>query len=505
MQFQAINTVPTRSLYICAPMKWIPLSLISLLTIALLAGGCKKELSDASGSLTFSTDTVMFDTVFTTIGSATRQFKIYNPENQEVEINSIMLAGGPQSKYRINVDGVSGTAFSDIRIPPNDSLFVFVDVTLDPNGQLGTVIVTDSVVFNTNGGIQDVDLVACGWDAEFTYPTEFIQGIGAVSFLECDATWTAERPHVIYGWAVVPEGCTLTIQAGANVYSHKNSGIIVDENATLKVEGQLGNEVTFASDRLDPFYRDQAGEWNGLWIFNGSSANAIDHALIKNASVGIRIQPFDAAGTTDRPVLTMTNTVIENMSAVGLLAFRSEIDASNCVFGSSGQHSLAVTIGGEYNFRHCTFANYWSNGNRQTPGVLLSNWFDSEPAVFSDLDATFENCIVYGNNPSELGLDQDPSAAFNFQFDHALMRVDFNASDPIDVSNPQQFADVLYNEDPEFVKPSEHDFQLDTLSPAKDRGDLDLITAFPELQTDLLGNSRLSDSAPDLGAYERIE
>ena len=97
-------------------------------------------------------------------------------------------------------------------------LFVFVDVTLDPNNLAQPAIVTDSILFNTNGNIQDVDLAAFGWDADFTFPSAFIEGIGSIHFLDCDITWTAAEPHVIYGWAVVPEGCTLTIEAGANVY-----------------------------------------------------------------------------------------------------------------------------------------------------------------------------------------------------------------------------------------------------------------------------------------------
>ena len=76
--------------------------------LVIFGTSCKKDVLNTDGALTFSVDTVLFDTVFTTIGSATRQFKIYNPSNNEVNISSIMLAGGQQSKYRINVDGIPG-------------------------------------------------------------------------------------------------------------------------------------------------------------------------------------------------------------------------------------------------------------------------------------------------------------------------------------------------------------------------------------------------------------
>ncbi|MBL4587655.1 MAG: hypothetical protein JKX84_11465 [Flavobacteriales bacterium] len=214
-------------------MKILPWFLPVVLLAALFSNGCKKDVLNTDGALTFSSDTVIFDTIFTTIGSATMQFRIYNPSKDEINISSIRLARGQQSKYRINVDGTPGISFSNISIPGRDSLFVFVDVTLDPNNQLGTILVTDSILFTTNGTQQDVDLVACGWDADFHYPTEFINGIGSISWLECNTIWTSQRPHVIYGWAVVPEGCTLTIEADSRVFSHANSGIIVDEGGTL--------------------------------------------------------------------------------------------------------------------------------------------------------------------------------------------------------------------------------------------------------------------------------
>lgn len=483
-------------------MKFLYWTAPLILLIAIFNSGCKKDVLNSDGALTFSEDTVLFDTVFTTIGSATRQFKIYNPSSNEVNISSIMLAGGNQSKYRINVDGVPGIAFSNVTIPGKDSLFVFVDVTLDPNNLAQPAIVTDSILFNTNGNIQDVDLAAFGWDADFTYPTQYIEGIGSIHFLDCNVTWTAAEPHVIYGWAVVPEGCTLTIEAGANVYSHKNSGIIVDEGGTLIVNGTPLNPVTFASDRLDEFYEDQAGEWNSIWFYAGSLNNEIHGAIIKNGSFGVRV---DSLAANSNPNLVMTNTRIENMSGMSLFSIEATIEAYNCVFGNAGQYSTALTRGGDYKFYHCTFGNYWVNGNRQTPAVLLNNWLEYDGSTFTyDLNqAYFGNCIIYGNNQTEIGIDANESSTFNFEFDHCLIRVN---TDDVDVSDLAEFHDIIYNEDPEFVNPSEEDFALDTLSPAFNAGDISITnTDFGILGTDVLGNFRPFDTDPDLGAYERQE
>jgi len=486
-------------------MKILPWFLPVILLAALLSNGCKKDVLNTDGALTFSSDTVLFDTIFTTIGSATMRFRIHNPSKDEINISSIRLARGQQSKYRINVDGTAGISFSNISIPGRDSLFVFVDVTLDPNNQLGTILVTDSILFTTNGIQQDVDLVACGWDADFHYPTDFIPGIGSISWLECNTIWTSERPHVIYGWAVVPEGCTLTIEADARVFSHANSGIIVDEGGTLIVSGTTELPVIFASDRLDDFYEDQAGEWNWIWLFNGSLNNVIDNAIIKNGNIGIRVDTFSIASIN--PTLRLSNTVIENMAAVSLLSYTGTVDAYNCVFGNSGQYSAAFVAGGTYNFRHCTFANYWANGNRQTPAVLLSNRLETATNYYVEpLNAYFGNCIVTGNNSTELGLDEDPAATFNFKFDNCLMRVateTIGNEEPLDISDPNQFKEITYNQDGIFINPSEQNFELDTLSAAKDIGAISIVNAFSELQFDLLGNSRFDQ--PDLGAYERQE
>jgi len=488
-------------------MKILRWALPVLAILALFSTSCKKDILNPDGVLTFSADTVIFDTIFTTVGSATRQFKIYNPSKDEVTISSIILAGGQQSKYRMNVDGVAGISFSNISIPGKDSLFVFVDVTLDPNNLTQPAIVADSIIFNTNGNIQDVDLVAFGWDADFTYPNVFDNPIGPYRFLDCNITWTSAEPHVIYGWAVVPDGCTLTIEAGTRVYSHKGSGIIVDEGGTLIVNGTPQNQVIFASDRLDDFYEDQAGQWNTIWLYAGSLNNEIHGALIKNGNIGVRV---DSLAANSNPNLLMTNTIIENMAGISLLSIEATIEAYNCVFGNAGQYSAALTRGGRYDFYHCTFGNYWVNGNRQTPALLLNNWIEANDGTIYTYDlqrAYFGNCIIYGNNQTELGLDRDISAPFNFKFDNCLMRINFNDDKPINVSNSSEFSATIYNQNPFFVDPSENNFALDSnISGAFNKGAIGITNYdLGILGNDVIGNPRPFGSNPDIGAYERQE
>ncbi|MCC6701845.1 MAG: hypothetical protein IT221_09995, partial [Fluviicola sp.] len=119
-------------------MKWI-FALISSASLLFALSGlssCKKNKGMSNGNLEFSVDTLVFDTIFTTIGSTTQQFKIYNNDKKELKIDEVELMGGSSSPFRMNLDGLMGTSFSNIDIPAEDSLFCFVEVTLQVNGQL---------------------------------------------------------------------------------------------------------------------------------------------------------------------------------------------------------------------------------------------------------------------------------------------------------------------------------------------------------------------------------
>jgi len=163
----------------------------------------------SKGNLTFSTDTVVFDTVFTTVGSTTKQFKLYNPSNKPLKIDKIKLMGGEQSPFRINVDGLKGPDVSDIIVEAKDSLFVFVEVTLGVNNQTLPLVVEDSIQFTTNGTNQFIQLAVWGQDAYFHYK-DLNEGI-----------WPNDKPHVVYGYAAVDSSKTLEIQAGTHIYMHK--------------------------------------------------------------------------------------------------------------------------------------------------------------------------------------------------------------------------------------------------------------------------------------------
>lgn len=82
-----------------------------IICIALISvSSCRKDFStiESFGALEFSKDTVFLDTVFTNIGSATYNLKVYNRSNNAITIPYITLEKGNSSNYRLNVDGIAG-------------------------------------------------------------------------------------------------------------------------------------------------------------------------------------------------------------------------------------------------------------------------------------------------------------------------------------------------------------------------------------------------------------
>lgn len=449
-----------------------------------------------SVKLTFSTDTIHFDTVFTTIGSSTCYLKVYNKSRYDVRISSIRLAGAGDSPYRINVDGRHGPLVNDIPLRSRDSLFVMVEVTVDPNMDNAPLLVADSIVFVTNNNIQDVKLVAWGQDVY----------LHNAAVIETDSVLSSSKPHLIFDYLYVKPNVSLTIPAGTRLYFHNQAQLVV--SGTLRVEGNVHFPVVMQGDRLEKFYADKGGQWGGIWLSAGSKYNSVAWADIKNAIIGIIV---DTCITPDTPTLILSHSKIGNMSYVGLLGRGAWIAADNCLFYNALYSCVALTQGGRYRFYHTTIANYWGDYIfRKGPALLLNNFYTYRLTPTSPLlveprdlkEASFFNSIIYGSISNELGLDnqyngQPVNAEFNYSFTDCILKVPMS----VNLNNPLHFARVI-QEDPKFKDITKWNFELDTLSPAKDTGSIDIAIGFP---IDLKGVNRLTDGKPDLGAFERVE
>jgi len=412
-------------------------------------------------------------------------------------ISSIRIARGQSSNFRMNVDGVKGKSLSNIEIPAKDSLFVFVAVTVDPNNLLTPFLLTDSIVFVTNGIVQDVNLIAYGQNAHFIKATKHQQWLPSYKIIckeKHDTTWTPELPIVIYGgYALIDSLCCLTIEAGTKIYSHNNSGLWVYQGGCLIVNGTKENPVIFQGDRLEAEYREKAGQWDRIWINEGSKNNVINYAIIKNGFIGIQ------AETVEKPlgnILVLTNTKIENMSGMGLFSRFYGIVGFNTLITNCGQYAAALTWGGAYQFIHCTFANYWNESTRKTPSLLLNNYAEGEDKIydFSLSQADFQNCIIYGGNENELSLDSASTGKFIYNFQNCLLK-----SKGVGIVNGSAVDSAIYSM--ETIYKSNKDFHLNSSSPAIDKGNAELNKNYLFiLNTDLDGKIR--DGKPDLGVFE---
>ncbi|MEQ9187128.1 MAG: right-handed parallel beta-helix repeat-containing protein [Cryomorphaceae bacterium] len=474
-------------------------ALLLFVIISIAFGACRRDrIFEGKAALEFSTDTVFFDTVFTTVGSITERIKVYNPYSQSVDIQSIYVENGAGSSFKLNVDGIKGREVRDIRIAPFDSIFVFIEVTVDPNGGNTPMILEEDLYFVTEQNAQSVKMVAWGQDAYFYPSVSFGDGNGD----GMGDPWElpTDKPVVFYGYSVVDTGAVLTIPCGAQVHFHANSGLIVGHEASLQIIGCQDDPVVIQGDRLEDFFEESAGQWGqifgGIYLTQTSIDNYINYAVIKNGTVGIIVD----SNTNANPTLTIENTEILNMSYSGIIGQDARIVANNVVVSNCGDHAVALRFGGQYDFNHCTFANYWSGNPRSRSVLLLNNYFEVDGKTYvRDFEARFTNTIIHGTLDEELDIDGDDSEPFEYFFDHCVLKRDTNALDQTyfssSVLNPTSPVVEGQPLDPLFEDKSEN-LALSEFSKARNVG---LVTA---LVLDIEGNTR--DDQPDIGAYEFI-
>jgi hypothetical protein len=461
---------------------------ILIVLILVILVSCQKAEFDTSPEfqLQFSNDSIVFDTIFSGIGSTTKQLKIYNQSDKDIEISEIFIAKGDQSKYRLNIDGRASGFESNIQIKEKDSMYLFVEVTI--NTDQDALLEQDSIIFKTNGNVQDIKLLAWGQDVHLISGEIISTGI-----------WTNEKPYLIYNSMLVDTNQVLTINEGTKIYFHRGSRMYVA--GTLEINGTFEKPVILQGDRLEQVYSDVPGQWEGIWLMNGSKHSSFRWAEIKNAIIGIQV---DTLADIDIPTLSIHDSKIEHMSFAGIYAQGSTIFATNCLIMDCAYYNLALTIGGSYNFYHCTLANYWQNSFRNTPSLLLNNYYTyNGNVILRDINhAGFYNCIVYGDRENEIFIDAfSDEGILQYEFDHCLLKYTTDAN--LDISRVNA---CISNEDPLFYDTDKYRFNVDTLSPAIDKASRARVDLYPTfLNFDLVNKSRIIDSAPDIGAFEFVE
>ncbi len=497
--------------------------------------GCTKitYTTDTNSKLEFSKDTLLFDSVFTTIGSVSLYLSVINSHDQALLLDEIELVGGENSSYRINING-QGLNFlgeeilgvEDVTILPNDSLFIFVEVTVDPTNSSSDFIDQDRLRFRVNGNDQFVELISYGRNAVFHYQPGnwFNYNNPPENILECDEVWNSDLPHVIYGPIRVSPGCSLTIEAGAEIYVHSGSGIWV-QGGSLNVEGTLEEKVIFQGDRLSSSFQDYPGQWGlefplefqyegeniyysvsrgGIWL-DRSTNSTINHAIIKNAGIGIWV---DSLGQGAEYALTLSNTQISNMSSIGLLSQGGYIQGINNLIADCGETCGAFTLGGKIVMHLSTFANYWVGGSvRQGSSVYINDWYESSGDIIQhrpfEEGTEFRNCLIWGNNAEVTDFDELISNLYI----PSMYSSPLFSSCGVDVQDedfPNFLLDANCTSDvePDFVSIANRDFHLNGNSTVWQGVSSSPPFAASEVSKDLDGQPR-STFSPDRGCFER--
>lgn len=455
---------------------------VMVMVIAMIMTACIEDgvTTSPSDQPSFSTDTLNMGLVFTEAGTPTHSFTVYNRHDKVLNISSISLREGDRGIFRLNVDGFMGKTFSNVEIRPNDSIFVFVEATLPPNGDVVPITIEDHLDFMTNGVMTSVVLRADGQDVERK------RGIIVAS----DERWTAGRPYQIFDSLVVAEGATLTVDAGATLYFHDNAKLHI--NGTLKCNGMVERPINMTGDRIDNVVSDipfdlMSGQWAGVYFGSTSRDNEISHTSIRNTVAGVVV---DSIVDTSTPAVKFVNCILRNSASSALTVIHSNVKAVGCEIADAANGILRLR-GGNSVFNHCTFANYYLFS---APGdaIICYSHLNADSDDASGLPYTtadFTNCIIYGNGAD---MSHGDLTGTNVMIRNCSLK-----SAGVDDAN---FIACLWECDPlYYTVRSEYifDYRLKDESPAIGVGNLDLM--LPEASIDFYGLPRGYN--PDLGAY----
>ena len=469
--------------------------------------GCREDEGfsvNPAHQLTFSSDTVRFDTLFTEVSSSTYSFLVYNRNKESLHITHSALSGGDASPFRVNVDGLSGTAFSDIAVRGGDSLFVFVEVTVDPRGQDEPFEVRDSLLFMLESGVtQQVQLCAYGQDAVV------LRGV----IIDEDTHLTAERPYLIYDSLRINQGSTLNLEAGTRLYFSEKAELQVYGNVVAW--GTADAPIIFRGARTEHLfsylpYDRLTAQWGGITLHPTSFDNLFVHCDIHSGVYGLRAVSADMS----RPKLTMRNSQIHNVDEDALQLTICNAEFYNSLFSNAGGHCVNI-LGGQLQFWHCTMANFFPWSGERGGALNISNFNTDDELIYPLIATRFANCIITGSKDDELMgvvLEKTDSVDYSeyaqYYFTHSLINSKGEAREP----NAQHFANIVWEhkdstaygrtnfrkiDHSNFV----YDFHLDSLSCARGIGEFS-----PQLllQTDRDEQPRHKEGPIDAGCYQYV-
>ncbi len=457
---------------------------ISLIGASLWQGCISDDFTDSpTDLLTFSTDTLRFDTVFTDLGTPTARLKVFNKASKSINISRISMRSD-DGIFSMNVDGQSGKVFENVEIRANDSIFVFVECYIDENADIRPFKVEGMLDFLTNGVTQTVTLEAYGQN---------VRRLRGVT-IDSDVTFTDEMPYVVFDTLRIAEGATLTLRPGTRLLFHDKGMLQVD--GRLLAVGEVGKMIAMRGDRLDNVLPDAgyeilAGQWQGVRFAPGSFGNRMEFVEMQSTVDGVVV---DSCGILDRNKLTLVNSWLHNSQGNVLRSSHAWVDAYGCCFSDAGEGVVKLS-GGVHNFVQCTLANYYLFAISPESILSLSHVSREDSSGVSNplMKANFSNSIIYGiTSPLSPG-ELDGTDVY---MHNVLLGVSGSDDD--------HFISCLWDEDPEFETIRDKyifNYRLKEDSPAIGAGNPVFVTS--ECLFDMDGIYRLEWGNPSLGAYAR--
>lgn len=464
-------------------MKNILLYLITAIVSCQAMTSCIEDSFSTSPSdqPTFSADTLRMGVIYTDDRSATHRFTVYNRASKSISISDISLSGDNAQYFRLNVDGFSGTHFSNVEIRSKDSIFVFVDALLPESGHDAPFDICADIDFITNGQKRTVTIDAEGQD--------LIRLNGIVT--EGDMTLTDGKPYRITDSLVVGAGHTLTLEAGTRLLFHDKAYLAVE--GRLLSNGTLDKPVTLSGDRVGNVAADipfdlMSRQWAGIVFRPSSTQSRLSFTTVKNTNQGITA--YGSPQCNSLPAITFVNCRLRNSGGLVLLAEHADIEAYGCEFAEAAD-GLVYLNGGTHRFCQSTFSNNYLFTAIGGAAITMSHLGadDDDLSGLPYTSARFDNCIIYGIGPD---IAPGDLIGTGVTFRNCLIR---SAG-----SDDDNFISCLWDKDPLFytVRTDYYfDYRLKDESPAIGAGDPALVA--PEAATDAYGLER--GPAPDLGAY----
>lgn len=398
-------------------LRYIPI--LALLIVLFACTDDESFTTSRSNLLTFATDTVKMDTVFSKVPAPTKSFWIYNNSSDGIRCSQIKLENGNQTGFRVNVDGEflsaeRGYLLNDIEIRKGDSLRVFVEVTTPMQGQIEPKLVEDNLVFNLESGVsQKINLNAWSWDAE------------KISNLHIKGSkrFTAERPILVYGGITIDSLSTLFIDAGTTLYFHEDAGI--DVFGRLITEGTPEQPVTLRGDRLDNMfdylpYDLVSGQWKGLHLNASSLNNELTFTDLHSAYNGIVCD----SSSLNSLKLDIQYSTIHNCQGYGIQANHSVIG----IIGSQITNTLndCVSVNGGFTeIVNCTIAQFYPFDSNRGAALSFSDELNDANKIsyVGTNGLTCANTIVTGfADDVVMGQMNDSTGTYTYYFENDVMR-----------------------------------------------------------------------------------